>query len=66
MKKVGKREVLKKGRREGRKEGKDKSLYGEFFCEASSFPSHESRLPVGCMLSPLISANLPPMFFICP
>lgn len=35
--KKGRRE----GRREGRKEGEDKSLYGEFICEASSFPSHE-------------------------
>lgn len=46
MKTVGKQEVLKKreggrgGEREGRR-GKDKNLYGEFICEASSFPSHE-------------------------
>lgn len=60
MKKVGKREVLKKGKERGKEGGEGQKLInGEFFCDASSFPSHESRLPVGCMLSPLISANLP-------
>lgn len=48
----------REGGREGRK-GRTKAYMVNSSVEASSFPSHESRLPVGCMLSPLISANLP-------